>query len=73
MEILLAYTDIVAQYFFIRILHCNFQDEGVKDLIEMTLRKMDRDKDGRVSLADWKVFAYDIPVPVRYKIYTDGI
>ena len=30
------------------------QDEGVKDLIEMTLRKMDLDKDGRVSFADWK-------------------
>ncbi len=30
------------------------QDEGVKDLIEMTLRKMDVDKDGRVSLDDWK-------------------
>lgn len=25
-----------------------------QDLIEMTLRKMDRDKDGRVSLTDWK-------------------
>ena len=30
------------------------QDEGVKDLIEMTLRKMDLDKDGRVSFSDWK-------------------
>jgi hypothetical protein len=28
---------------------CLFQD-----LIEMTLRKMDVDKDGRVSLQDWK-------------------
>ena len=25
-----------------------------QDLIEMTLRKMDVDKDGRVSLKDWK-------------------
>ena len=24
-------------------------DEGVKDLIDMTLRKLDRDKDGKVS------------------------
>ena len=29
-------------------------DEGVKDLIEMTLKKMDDDKDGRVSFADFK-------------------
>jgi len=29
------------------------QDEGVKDLIEMTLRKMDKDKDGRIGAADW--------------------
>ncbi|XP_059081608.1 calaxin-like [Tigriopus californicus] len=29
------------------------QDEGVKDLIEMTLRKMDIDKDGRISESDW--------------------
>ena len=24
-------------------------DEGVKDLIDMTLKKLDKDKDGRVS------------------------
>ncbi|CAB4068389.1 EF-hand calcium-binding domain-containing protein 1 [Lepeophtheirus salmonis] len=29
-------------------------DEGVKDLIEMTLRKLDVDKDGRVSFSDWQ-------------------
>ena len=30
-------------------------DEGVKDLIEMTLRKMDHDKDGRVSYPDFQI------------------
>ena len=29
-------------------------DEGVKDLIEMTLKKMDHDKDGRVSYPDFE-------------------
>lgn len=28
-------------------------DEGVKDLIDMTMRKMDHDKDGRVSYSDY--------------------
>jgi len=28
-------------------------DEGVKDLIDMTLKKLDKDKDGRVSFKDW--------------------
>ena len=28
-------------------------DEGVKDLIEMTVKKMDYDKDGRISLEDF--------------------
>ena len=28
-------------------------DEGVKDLIDMTLKKLDKDKDGRVSFQDW--------------------
>ena len=28
-------------------------DEGVKDLIEMTMRKMDQDRDGRVSYSDF--------------------
>ena len=30
-------------------------DEGVKDLIEMTLKKMDHDKDGRVSFGDFEM------------------
>ena len=29
------------------------EDEGVKDLIEMTIKKMDYDKDGRISLDDF--------------------
>lgn len=29
------------------------EDEGVKDLIEMTIKKMDHDKDGRISLDDF--------------------
>ena len=29
-------------------------DEGMKDLIEMTLKKMDHDKDGRVSYPDFQ-------------------
>ena len=28
-------------------------DDGVKDLIEMTMRKMDQDRDGRVSYSDF--------------------
>ena len=30
-------------------------DEGVKDLIEITLRRMDHDKDGRVSFEDFRM------------------
>ena len=30
------------------------QDEGEIDLVEITLRKMDLDQDGRVSFSDWK-------------------
>ena len=30
-------------------------DEGVKDLIDMTLKKLDKDKDGKVSFEDWNV------------------
>ena len=30
-------------------------DEGIKDLIEMTMKKMDEDKDGKVSFADFEV------------------
>lgn len=28
-------------------------DEGVKDLTDMTLKKFDNDRDGRVSFDDW--------------------
>ena len=31
-------------------------DEGVKDLIDMTLRKLDRDKDGKVSFKVCLIF-----------------
>ena len=31
-------------------------DEGVKDLIDMTLRKLDRDKDGKVSFKVCPIF-----------------
>ena len=37
-------------------------DEGVKDLIEMTLKKMDDDKDGRVSFADFKATVRNDPL-----------
>ena len=37
-------------------------DEGVKDLIEMTLKKMDHDKDGRVSYPDFQI-------TVKYEIF----
>ena len=29
-------------------------DEGIKDLIDLTLRKMDLDRDGRVSFDDFR-------------------
>ena len=31
----------------------NEEDEGIKDLIEMTIKKMDHDKDGRISHEDF--------------------
>ena len=37
-------------------------DEGVKDLVEMTLKKMDDDKDGRVSFADFKTTVKNDPL-----------
>ena len=37
-------------------------DEGVKDLIEMTLKKMDDDKDGRDSFADFKATVRNDPL-----------
>ena len=32
----------------------NDGDEGVKDLVEITLRRMDQDRDGRVSYNDFR-------------------
>jgi hypothetical protein len=29
-------------------------DEGVKDLVELVLRKLDRDRDGKISLQDFQ-------------------
>jgi len=37
-------------------------DEGVKDLIEMTLKKMDDDKDGKVSFADFQTTVRNEPL-----------
>ena len=37
-------------------------DEGVKDLIEMTLKKMDHDKDGRVSFPDFEATVRNEPL-----------
>ena len=37
-------------------------DEGVKDLIEMTLKKMDDDKDGKVSFADFTATVKNDPL-----------
>ena len=37
-------------------------DEGIKDLIEMTLKKMDDDKDGRVSFDDFKATVKNDPL-----------
>ena len=37
-------------------------DEGVKDLIEMTLKKMDVDKDGRVSFSDFETTVRNEPL-----------
>ena len=37
-------------------------DEGVKDLIEMTLKKMDHDKDGRVSFPDFETTVKNEPL-----------
>ena len=33
-------------------------DEGIKDLIDLTLRKMDLDRDGRVSFDDFRSPAF---------------
>ena len=37
-------------------------DEGVKDLIEMTMKKMDEDKDGKVSFEDFKITVSNDPL-----------
>jgi hypothetical protein len=29
-------------------------EDGVKDLVDLVLKKLDEDRDGRVSEADWK-------------------
>ena len=35
-------------------------DDGVKDLIEMTMRKMDQDRDGRVSYSDFMATVQEV-------------
>ena len=30
-------------------------DEGVKDLVDMTIKKMDHDRDGRISFSDYSI------------------
>ena len=37
-------------------------DEGIKDLIEMTMKKMDDDKDGKVSFKDWSTTVRQEPL-----------
>lgn len=37
-------------------------DEGVKDLIEIVLRKLDKDKDGKVSLEDYRQSVLEEPL-----------
>ena len=37
-------------------------DEGVKDLIDMTLKKLDKDKDGKVSFKDWSTTVRQEPL-----------
>ena len=37
-------------------------DEGVKDLIDMTLKKLDKDKDGKVSFEDWTITVTSEPL-----------
>ena len=37
-------------------------DEGVKDLIDMTLKKLDKDKDGKVSFKDWSNTVHQEPL-----------
>ena len=37
-----------------------------KDLIEMTMKKMDEDKDGKVSFADFEVFTLSIVITIAF-------
>lgn len=37
-------------------------DEGVKDLIEIVLRKLDKDKDGKISLEDYRQSVLEEPL-----------
>ena len=41
-------------------------DEGIKDLIEMTMKKMDDDKDGKVSFED---FCTTVTIRHRHQNY----
>ena len=38
------------------------RDEGVKDLVDLILKKMDQDHDGRVSLADYETTVKQDPL-----------
>lgn len=37
-------------------------DEGAKDLAEIVLKKLDKDKDGKVSLEDYKLSVEEEPL-----------
>lgn len=37
-------------------------DEGVKDLVEIVMKKLDKDKDGKVSLMDYKQSIFEEPL-----------
>lgn len=38
------------------------EGDGVKDLVEMTLRKMDKDRDGRINLSDFQASVKEEPL-----------
>ena len=46
------------------IVHSEQEEEGdgVKDLVDMTLRKMDKDRDGRISLSDFQASVSEEPL-----------
>ncbi|XP_034401058.1 EF-hand calcium-binding domain-containing protein 1 [Cyclopterus lumpus] len=59
-------------------------DEGIKDLVEMTLKKMDHDHDGRLSLTDFEhsvrednllleVFGTCLPDPMRIETFEQHV